>query len=358
MWCVGCSTGEEAYELAARLPRADVLATDVCPSAIALARAATYPALAPPPGLRDLGLSLGARADRRWTVVPEVRARVRFEALNLVDPWPLELARFDLIVCRNVLIYFSRPAHARALTRLGEALAPGGWLALGPCEPHARSAGLRSVPLDEGFFAYQREEAGAAASGHLAGIAGLVEPLADAAPAPATSTTFVSTVAPRTTDATAEPTAAEATPAEDAAAAASCGAPGEVALDEFTLLLSAASEAQANGDRAAASEALTRAADLADLSAERHWCLGRAHRDLGDPEPAIAALRRALALDPDLLPAALQLAGVLRDGGERAAAARVYERCLRMCARPRPDWSPWAHDARALCRRRLAELTA
>ncbi len=139
-WSAGCATGEEAYTLAMVLHDAGrpagldrILATDLSARALEVATAARYGAWS----LR--GVPAPARA-RHFTVDGEAlrvrderRAPVRFARHNLLGP-PPPGGPFDLVVCRNVLLYF-RPDQARALLgRLHAALRPGGLLLVGPVE--------------------------------------------------------------------------------------------------------------------------------------------------------------------------------------------------------------------------------
>ena len=121
VWSAGCATGEEAYTMAMigrRIGRElDVLATDINEAALATARRGVYGALA----VRDV-----PEFERRW-LVPRghqfvfddaVRASVRFARHNLVDPPPeAPPGGWDLVVCRNVLIYFAPAAAARVFKR-------------------------------------------------------------------------------------------------------------------------------------------------------------------------------------------------------------------------------------------------
>jgi chemotaxis protein methyltransferase CheR len=141
IWSAGCSTGEEAYSLALLAaealgdegPAIDVLGTDLSPSVLALAEQSLY-------GTRSMRLVDRRRRDRwfvadgaRLRVGEKLRARVRFARHNLVhDRFPPEgEAPFDLVVCRNVLIYFDPPTAVRVTASLQQALAPGGRLLLG-----------------------------------------------------------------------------------------------------------------------------------------------------------------------------------------------------------------------------------
>ncbi|AUX44257.1 uncharacterized protein SOCE26_057210 [Sorangium cellulosum] len=131
IWSAGCSTGEEAYSAAqcARAAGVDaaVLGTDVNPVAIAVARSGSLPQRS----------AVGAPLPAEWGErVPEaLRRRVRFEVASLTDAQPaLGAGPFDVIFCRNVLIYFEREQVPRLLARLAVELVPGGHLILSPAE--------------------------------------------------------------------------------------------------------------------------------------------------------------------------------------------------------------------------------
>jgi chemotaxis protein methyltransferase CheR len=140
IWSAGCASGEEAYSVAmalleaGRAGRGDrVLATDVSERALAAAREGVYGARA----LRKLPAVL---ADR-WLegagtlrVKEPVRALVAFARHNLMAADPAPGGPFDVVLCRNVLIYFDEPTATRVVGDLAAALAPGGTLVLGPVE--------------------------------------------------------------------------------------------------------------------------------------------------------------------------------------------------------------------------------
>jgi chemotaxis protein methyltransferase CheR len=150
IWSAGCATGEEPYSIAIALLEAGrlgagdrILATDVSARALAAASAGAFRARA----LRKLPPALA-----RWLepgdprrVRREVRALVSFARHNLAaDPVPH--GGFDVVFCRNVLIYFSPETADAALHRLVGALAPGGTLVLGPVEvPLAAPLGLEWI---------------------------------------------------------------------------------------------------------------------------------------------------------------------------------------------------------------------
>jgi chemotaxis methyl-accepting protein methylase len=145
VWSAGCASGEEPYSLGAlfhrharerqeleRLRSVEIVATDIDARILEIARHATYDEAAfgdTPTDLRAAYFSPGAPA----TVVPEVRALVTFGRHDLLSH-PAPRPAFDLIVCRNVIIYFDRESQERLFERFASALAPGGFLVLGKVE--------------------------------------------------------------------------------------------------------------------------------------------------------------------------------------------------------------------------------
>ena len=164
----GCASGEEAYSLAIAateaLPdsgwRAEIRAADLNPAALAKARRGRYSAWA----LRETS----AEAKRRWftpegplmAVDETVRAAVRFESANLADPdaklW--KAGAHDVIFCRNVLMYFSTEQRRAAIARLGQCLAPGGYLFLGHAETMTGLSDAFHLRHSHNCFYYQRKE--------------------------------------------------------------------------------------------------------------------------------------------------------------------------------------------------------
>jgi chemotaxis protein methyltransferase CheR len=147
VWSAGCSTGEEPYTLAMVLNEfADghrgcdflILATDISARVLEKGQLAIYEedAIAPvPPNLKMKYLlrSKDERA-RRYRVIPELRAHVRFRRLNLMDGDFGFREQMDIIFCRNVIIYFDRPTQKRLLHRFCRYLSPHGYLFMGHSE--------------------------------------------------------------------------------------------------------------------------------------------------------------------------------------------------------------------------------
>jgi chemotaxis protein methyltransferase CheR len=142
VWSAACSTGEEPLTLAMLLDErgllghVDLLATDVSASAIARARSGKHGRRAlrdgHPPDLACRYLDATAR---EVTVTPRIQDAVRFDTVNLLDDAAVgAIAPFDVILCRNVLIYFRDEVVATVVDRLARALAPDGVLAVGVSE--------------------------------------------------------------------------------------------------------------------------------------------------------------------------------------------------------------------------------
>jgi chemotaxis protein methyltransferase CheR len=155
IWSAGCSTGEEPYCLAMvaseSMPRATrwdlkILATDIDSNVIATAQQGVYSterlAGVPPERLsRWFQKGVGAHTGNAL-VKSHLRERVTFRTLNLLHDWPMH-GPFDVIFCRNVMIYFDQPTRERLVRRFGAILAPGGYLCIG----HSESIYQAGVPF-------------------------------------------------------------------------------------------------------------------------------------------------------------------------------------------------------------------
>lgn len=145
-WSAGCATGEEAYSLAACLldllphgTRPEVLGSDLLDRNLAAARAGTYGTWSRRPSGPLLHPVFRESSQDRVRIEERLRSVTTFIEHNLLDPPP---GHFEIIFCRNVLVYFS-PESARAVVEhLGSALAPGGALFFGPMDLQTAPAGL------------------------------------------------------------------------------------------------------------------------------------------------------------------------------------------------------------------------
>lgn len=157
VWSAAASTGEEPYTLAMvldnwgrsqRLFDFSVLGTDISTRVLAHARQATYDdtAIAPLPEnwrRHYLLRARGAEAPAPFRIAPEIRARVRFGQLNLMDADYGLPCEYHIIFCRNVMIYFNRDTQAEVARKLTANLADGGYLFVG----HSESLQNFDLPL-------------------------------------------------------------------------------------------------------------------------------------------------------------------------------------------------------------------
>ena len=140
IWCAGCSTGQEPLSLAMLFAERektmpDIVATDVSETAIARARSGRYTQFEMQRGLpiRRLLRWFDGDGGPDWTIKPELTRHVQFRRANLVVE-PAPPGRFDLVLCRNVLLYLSPQAKQPVFDRFAGALRPDGLLVLGAGE--------------------------------------------------------------------------------------------------------------------------------------------------------------------------------------------------------------------------------
>ena len=144
IWCAGCSTGQEAYSIAMRLAeqklrwagwKIDLVATDVSRAAIEQARSGLYSQFEVQRGLAVTQMMrwFAEAPGATWQISPEIQKMVRFQQHSLSEA-PPQPGRFDIILCRNVLLYFSAETRREIFARLADAVAADGLLMLGAGE--------------------------------------------------------------------------------------------------------------------------------------------------------------------------------------------------------------------------------
>ena len=162
IWSAGCSTGQEAYSLAMLFAESepewrgwtiDILATDVSTSVIERARTGIYTQFEVQ---RGLGINQTIRwfeeDEAGWRAVESLRRTVRFQVHNLLEP-PPHPGDFDIVLCRNVLLYLSPEKRTLAFERLASAMAADGWLMLGAGETViGQTRRLASDPKARGLY--------------------------------------------------------------------------------------------------------------------------------------------------------------------------------------------------------------
>lgn len=146
IWSSACSSGQEPYSISMTIQEfqmanpgllktdVQIIATDISPAMLEIAEKGKYD---------DLAMARGLTPERKkryfretpsyWQINPQISSRIQFKQLNLLQSHAL-LGRFDVIFCRNVLIYFSSESKQDILTRMSKTLNPGGYLFLGGSE--------------------------------------------------------------------------------------------------------------------------------------------------------------------------------------------------------------------------------
>jgi chemotaxis protein methyltransferase CheR len=313
IWSAGCATGEEPYSLAMALLSAGragcgdrVLATDVSERALQTARIACYGEWS----MRGLDPLLRNRyfsGEKPAQVISEVRKLVVFQQHNLISDRPP--GRFDVIVCRNVLIYFEAETSAQVLHNLASALSPEGLLVLGHAElPLASSLDLEWIDRS-GTTILCRPHAGGPAP-----------------PKPAHP--------PRKSPSTSPPAASPAKRAAPVVLIPAVAAPPlepapppKPAADPDGNLFGAAREAARRGDLAEA-ERLAVQSGESELLPEAHLLLSMTAEARGDLAGATEAARRALYLDPGMAVAHAMLVSLYSRQGRAEESERARRNAM------------------------------
>jgi chemotaxis protein methyltransferase CheR len=311
VWVAGCASGEEAYTIAilaceafaSASPPVRVLATDIAPTALEQAIAGHY---------RERAVrTLPAAARERYfssaggvsTVGERLRGLVEFRRHNLVrDPMPPTGEQLlDVILCRNVLIYFDRPTVEHVLAALESALAPAGLLLLGAAD---RLSG-QSLPLVRG-------RAGGTTPGATPRLSNTREPrrggLREAA-----GRSQAGVQRPRSKPAFIHPVQA----------------PREQAHSDRRPTPADAMKAADGGELDLAVQIAQGVLEEDPLDSQAHFIRGVAELARNDARAAVEPLRRALYIDPNFSLAAFKLACAHDALGELGPARRAYERTQR-----------------------------
>jgi chemotaxis protein methyltransferase CheR len=335
-WSAGCASGEEAYSLAMVLAeeglseRASVLGTDLSSAKLARARAGVYRAWS----LRGTGAHAAdpylVPAGEQRRVVDRIRRLVSFRRLNLVaDAVPsLETGTWemDLILCRNVMIYFDRATIELVAARLYEALAPGGWLFTAGSDPVLTDF-APFVPVAESYGpAYRRlvrDETSATVS----------TPALVRAPAPKPPDRPIQARTPQPPRARPElalesETGLEAFSRGDYARAAEIAS--RFPHDAAACALRVRALANLNGSTIAF-DAVRAASERHPLSTELQYLRASLLVDLGRDAEAVDVFRQVLYLDRTLAVAHFSLATVLGRLGDDPGARRGFRNAIDAC---------------------------
>ncbi|WP_207458857.1 CheR family methyltransferase [Azospirillum sp. SYSU D00513] len=318
IWSAGCSIGPEAYTLeillkqhfAAELEgwQVSIVGTDINGAFIEHAKRAAYGDWA----MRGLSPeTLSACFDRekdQWVVKPQYRTWTSFFQFNLVEgPLPSYtrgLGALDIVLCRNVMIYFDEAARVRLLQGLHDTLVNGGWLVVGHAETGQQMTPLYTPVPVPGATLYRKPEPAAQPAPPPAAVPDELPTLPPPArPRPTPEARRV----PRREEPRSEESRAEAAPA------AKTPPPGADLPDSL--------------DRASALEACLARIEGDRLNPALHFQLGLLEEELGVGD-AVAAFRRALYLDPGFALADYQLALAYWRRGKLTAAQRHFRNAL------------------------------
>jgi chemotaxis protein methyltransferase CheR len=336
IWSAGCASGEEPYTAAivmhqlAALSQVRIIGTDVSRRTLAAARRARYTRWS----LRDVPEEITRlyfrHANGRFDLAPPIRQAVEFRYLNLAeDRYPnpgTGLATLDLILCRNVLIYFDQETVARVARQLLDSLSEDGWLILGAADPVLTDRMPCSVEITGAGLAYRRARLASPLPSPIASDPAPIPRVAIAAAAP-----FHLPPQPKL-----RPAALRGPP--DAATEA-----GRV-------------RALANrGELLEAGQVCAAALDRHRGSSELAYLHAVLLNEAGRCSEAATAARLALYLDRKLVVAHLALGTALARLEDKDGACRAFRNAQRLLAAVAPDEIVPASDGEPASR--LAELT-
>lgn len=336
IWSAGCASGEEPYSVAIllrqkfpaqRADRVTITGTDLNSQVVARAARGSYSEWSfrdAPPWLKPGYFERGARG--HYQISAEIRGMVRFSVLNLAAPlYPAEFGErgdFDVILCRNVLMYFSGEWRERIVRRFVQALAPGGWLMVGPCDLTAAEAGELRLRLTTPGI-YQKMD--------RAVFTAALPPMAPAAPeAPAMAS--IAPIEPPL------PAPSEVPQGHLVPASASAAPELPAALQPETLAeeIDTPSLARHHANRGELAEALAtcdRAISSDNLNSSLHHLRGCVLLELNRVPEAEQAFRRVLYLDPGSVMAEFALASLALRAGREEEARHRYGVILRLLER-------------------------
>lgn len=346
IWSAGCCTGEEPYSIAMLLdqllPEPDrwnvtILATDINPVFLRKARGGLYGEWS----FRTTPATMRERYFRRsregrFQLVPAIRRRVTFSYLNLAEDVYPSLTTgtnaMDLILCRNVLMYFDTAQARKVVAGLARALVGTGWLIVSPVEASSRIfAGFTQAGTP--WAALYRKSSGVAPPSRPEMPALTIPQAVPAPPAPP------GPLPP--------PEPAPARSRRAVAVGDSTPVPAETAA--------AAARRHANAGRLADAAQCCEAAIAADkTNPARYYLLASVRQELGQPAEAVQALQRALYLDPDFVLAHFALGTLRLAAGRRREALRHLENAAALLVKHPPGEA--LPESEGLTAGRLAEI--
>lgn len=345
IWSAGCATGAEAYSIAILLKRefvgslagwdVSIIGTDINRAFLSRARTGEFEEWAFRSTPDELKGACFQRAGNRWLINPEYREGVGFQYHNLVKhPFPSlvnNLCSFDLILCRNAMIYFSREIMRRLVAQFHHCLVDGGWLLVGHAEPSPELFTAFEIVNAPGTTLFRK------GAGFAAPIGQTEFGLPSAWMENIRAVSSVPVIVPPRIEA--EPVAA---PLEDAV----FSAPPQ--LSEVRLLAD-----QGQWENAAQRSQKLLEAD--GLNPRAHFYYSLVLEQMGLHDDAERSLRRAVYLDRAFILAHYYLGLVLQKKGDRRGAERSFEN-VRTLVR-KMDGSVTFEDAHEITAHDLMRLT-
>jgi chemotaxis protein methyltransferase CheR len=347
IWSAGCATGEEPYSIAMELSevfrqqagwQASLLATDINPAFLARAESAVYGAWSfrdTPDAVRDRYFQ---PEQSRWRLKPEISRMVRFARLNLAEPGYPSVANgtcaMDLILCRNVTIYFDEATTREVVQRLYHALTPGGWLIVGHSEPQVSVYRDFEVHNFPDTVVYRKPiNSPVVFSGQSDQLPFLAQPPAGgvrtALPAAATPSAAAAAQRAPALHRNGEGTGVRS--AHSSSRGVAAHPPNPPAAADLVSLVELLNQAQSEADQGnwpAAESLCERILSRDPLLVRAHYLLAQIREHQGDLDGALAAYRRTIFLDRSFVMGALGLGHVWRQKGRTGDARRCYRNAL------------------------------
>jgi chemotaxis protein methyltransferase CheR len=322
IWCAGCADGSEPYSLSILLRRefshlligwnVSILGTDINRHYLATARTGRFEEWALRATSADLRHACFQEKGKHWIIAPEYKAGVSFQFHNLVEnaspPLLNDFPAFDLIVCRNVMIYFGPELIRRTIMQFHACLEPRAWLLVGPSEPNASYfTSFRAVNAP-GVTLYQR---------HVARTADYTDvPISPDLPGP---------LLPQGLD----------PPPETALWLADAGAEAAVPKDVGNPAITALADLRQRADRgdwenaARCGKVLLESDNLNPLV---HFHYALVLEQMGNRAQSERSFRRAIYLDRQAVLAHYHLGLLLQSRGDLRQAKRCFENTLNLLA--------------------------
>jgi chemotaxis protein methyltransferase CheR len=313
IWSAGCATGEEPYSIAILLERefgsrlmgwdVSVLASDINNEFLTRAREGRYTEWAFRATPHDVRQQCFTRRGNAWILKPEYRRRVLFRRLNLASDESLAglTGMFDLIICRNVMIYFGNDLIHHTVARFWDSLSPGGWLIVGHAEfnPDLFTQFTRVSVGDASV--YQRPFPGMLA----------------AEPQP---WTYLPSLEPDLAHSKGIRSRKKSPPP----------APPAAPIETPEITLQQVRDLADRGSWQAAANLGRQLTGSQPLSAPAHFTLGLILESMASPAEAERVLRRAIYLDRDFALAHYHLANCLQSEGKDAQARKSFQNVVQL----------------------------